>query len=194
MKLVKLSVSQEEIDRHNENLKRCRNDFPDLDFSDDAATEDDIICPYVKLINNKDNQKYLDVEDTLSDFTGLYKSNHNFEYQINKTDHKLRKGAYDFIGDFETEVIKPYGVADNATQVVEYFKDYEKRNNVDLGECVIGLAPIVKEFQPWQDGWRWHKWGNYIGVKKPQHEYIAHEDDSIKTVWCYHIYFVEKEK
>jgi hypothetical protein len=36
--------------------------------------------------------------------------------------------------------------------------------------------------------WRWHKWGEYIGTKNPQHEYLYDEDESIQEVFCYHIY------
>jgi len=36
-------------------------------------------------------------------------------------------------------------------------------------------------------GWRWHKWGEYIGKQTPTTEYLDDEPD-IEQVFCYHIY------
>lgn len=193
MNLIKLQLTEKNIKEYNDNIERCKKEYPDMKFPDIAESADDIFCPYVNVINNEDNKKYLDILDTMENFDGIYKGD-NYHIKIeNHSDYSFRKDPYDYIGTLETEVITPYGVADNATQVVEYFKDFEKRNNIDLGDCVICMHPIVKEFQPDEGGWRWHKWGRYIGVKDPQCEYIKEENDSIKMVWCFHIYFVEKK-
>lgn len=44
-------------------------------------------------------------------------------------------------------------------------------------------------------GWRWHKWGTYIGTLDPQCEYLDDEDfgEDFKYVLCFHLYHV-KEK
>ena len=36
-------------------------------------------------------------------------------------------------------------------------------------------------------GWRWHKWGEYIGEQTPTTEYLD-DEESIETVYTYHIY------
>lgn len=36
-------------------------------------------------------------------------------------------------------------------------------------------------------GWRWHKWGEYIGRHTPTTEYLDDEPE-IDFVYCYHIY------
>ena len=57
---------------------------------------------------------------------------------------------------------------------------------------VIAIVLIIKKFQPEDGGWRWHKWGPYIGVKEPHAEYIFDEGDDIKFVWCFHLYGMEE--
>lgn len=36
-------------------------------------------------------------------------------------------------------------------------------------------------------GWRWHKWGEYIGSHEPQFEYLD-DEEGIDHVYCFHIY------
>jgi hypothetical protein len=36
-------------------------------------------------------------------------------------------------------------------------------------------------------GWRWHKWGPYIGTQEPKCEYI-HDEPEIEEVFTYHVY------
>lgn len=38
-----------------------------------------------------------------------------------------------------------------------------------------------------EGGWRWHKWGPYIGVQNPQCEYL-YDEKNIDVVYTYHIY------
>lgn len=79
----------------------------------------------------------------------------------------------------------PYGVCDEAGQVLERYSEW--LNDPERRFC-ISLTKITKSEEPSSGGWRWHKWGAYIGTKQPQYEYIYDEDDSIKEVYCYHIY------
>lgn len=127
-----------------------------------------------------------DIKDTLKDFNGVYWCN-----QLNVYEDFFNEKIIPLEWTVDRPIIG-YGVADNASQVIKHFKKLEKRYKVDLGDCVIALRPIAKEWQPKDDGWRWHKWGKYIGVKKPQCEYIYDEDDSIKFVWCYELFQVIK--
>lgn len=36
-------------------------------------------------------------------------------------------------------------------------------------------------------GWRWHKWGAYIGNQEPTTEYLD-DEPLIEQVFCYHVY------
>lgn len=87
------------------------------------------------------------------------------------------------------EVLSSYIVCDNIEQALEYWEG--AINNTD-NEFLIAGMPIVKEHEPEHDGWRWHKWGKYIGTQNPKHEYIRDEED-INEVICFNIYWVEKK-
>jgi len=81
--------------------------------------------------------------------------------------------------------INCYGVCDNYKQVVEQEpmlqEDYKDK------EFVVFVTPVRKSEQPETGGWRWHKWGPYIGNQKPQEEYLFNEPE-IEEVFVYHIY------
>lgn len=130
--------------------------------------------------NENEFEKWVDVVDqedyalmytpeTATDFTGIYYT------------HEL---VFEWCNEYEVDRSKPmiYGVADNIGQVLEYLKDYES----EIGKCIININPIYKKDQPEDDGWRWHKWGPYIGNFKPQHEYIYDEKD-IELVLCFEV-------
>lgn len=79
-----------------------------------------------------------------------------------------------------------YGVSDNIAQI----KDYLQREGITDTEdaYVVFVTPIIKEEQPEHSGWRWHKWGEYIGTKTPKHEYIYDEEDDIPFVLVFCVY------
>jgi hypothetical protein len=52
------------------------------------------------------------------------------------------------------------------------------------------LCKISKKDQPYVGGWRWHKWGKYIGDQNPMCEYIADEPE-IDFVYVYNLYKVK---
>lgn len=70
----------------------------------------------------------------------------------------------------------PYGVADSLEQIKEYYKE-----EIDdpVNRYVIHIDGGVfqdKENKGKGGGWRWHKWGPYIGKLEPQYEYLDDED------------------
>lgn len=77
-----------------------------------------------------------------------------------------------------------YGVCDDYKQVLKNYKDLVEDKSRNY---VIGLSTVTRESQPSEGGWRWHKWGNYIGTQNPQHEYL-YDDKHIDKVYCYYIY------
>lgn len=79
-----------------------------------------------------------------------------------------------------------YGVCDNYEQILAHHPEVNDPNK----KFVITLTPIVKANEPSSGGWRWHKWGEYIGTLNPQHEYLYDEDDTIQQVYVYHIYLL----
>lgn len=80
-----------------------------------------------------------------------------------------------------------YGVADNYEQILEY---YSSKVNDPKHNYVILLSEVRKDKQPSEHGWRWHKWGKYIGTQNPQYEYL-YDEENIEKVYCYLICEVE---
>ena len=96
---------------------------------------------------------------------------------------------YQVLNDYTSPLwFDGYGVCDNASQALDYFhnlcnKHSEYMNN---SNCIILLTPIFKEDQPESGGWRWHKWGQYIGKFKPKCEYL-YDEEGIDFVFCFSI-------
>ena len=67
-----------------------------------------------------------------------------------------------------------YGVADNVEQVLEHNKelvDSPEKYVLTYGRVFQDRANAGK-----RDGWRWSKWGEYIGSHNPMCEYLDDED------------------
>jgi len=97
------------------------------------------------------------------------------------------KESYDLFAPTYHKV--QYGVADSVEQIKEYFKEEIADPN---RKYFITATPVWqdKENKGKFDGWRWHKWGEYIGKLNPQCEYLDDEDfgDDFKYVICFHLY------
>jgi hypothetical protein len=129
------------------------------------------------------------------DITGIYMSDLNGHYDI--------EGLTNFNEVDEFELIDKYkffpmsGVSDNASQVKNYLnkiiniylngtsKDvyffegqglFNLIKNEHNYKFILLLTPIINNHDTslW-GGWRWHKWGEYIGKHNPQYEYLDHE-------------------
>ncbi|MGG1671524.1 hypothetical protein ACIFOE_12895 [Paenibacillus sp. NRS-1783] len=120
---------------------------------------------------------------------GIY--NTEFEYNF---DHELTfKGVrikdkynYDPIVDDGERYVEPYGVCDHYEQILNLAPEIINSEK----KYVIGLTLVKKEWEPEDGGWRWHKWGEYIGNQSPQCEYI-YDEPEIEQVYCYYIYEIE---
>jgi hypothetical protein len=75
-----------------------------------------------------------------------------------------------------------YGVCDYPSQVVEQFPKLIS----DPRRFILTFQEVRKSEQPERDGWRWHKWGTYIGSQNSSSEYIADEPD-IELVYIFHV-------
>lgn len=107
---------------------------------------------------------------------------------IGNFDHFLPHGsveAFPKFGDlFREEWRSSYGVCDDPEQVLDQYRvvlaDSSRR-------FVISFMEVRRDEQPQEGGWRWHKWGPYIGTKQPEHEYLFDEDPCIDKVFCFHV-------
>jgi hypothetical protein len=85
--------------------------------------------------------------------------------------------------DFDDPEFNCYGVCDSPTQFLDMYGEMLKK---DSRNCVVSFVCIKKEDQE-EMGWRWHKWGPYIGLQKPTTEYLR-DEPLIKEVYTYHVY------
>lgn len=81
-------------------------------------------------------------------------------------------------GDFNA-----YGVCDHYQQVLDQCPEIVTSER----QFVITLAEMRKEWEDAEGGWRWHKWGAYIGTHDPQCEYL-YDEPVIEAVFCFHVY------
>ena len=107
---------------------------------------------------------------------------------------KLRTGVYE-IGHFGSSnfmcdydhypivTVDSFGVCDSVEQLLESCPELEAPGR----DFVVTVTPVRKADQPAKDGWRWHKWGEYIGTQNTQCEYI-YDEPHIEEVLCFHIY------
>lgn len=81
-----------------------------------------------------------------------------------------------------------YGVADSIEQIKDYFK--EEIDDLNR-KYFIEFTPVFqdKENKGKGGGWRWHKWGEYIGKLDSKCEYLDDEDfgDDFEYVICFHL-------
>ena len=87
---------------------------------------------------------------------------------------------------FEFSSSGSYGVCDGLQNFLDIFNE----ELATIPEKVfVTLTPIHRKQQPEYGGWRWRKWGPYIGNFKRTEEYLFNETE-IDTVWIYHIYVI----
>jgi hypothetical protein len=130
---------------------------------------------------------------------GFYQCNFDFNFSHEEfLEFDIDKGVHNIPYDQCFEVFAPtyhksqYGVADSVEQVKEYFKEEIEDPN---RKYFITATPVFqnKENRGKGGGWRWHKWGEYIGLLNPQCEYLDDEDfgDDFEYVICFHLYEVK---
>lgn len=112
---------------------------------------------------------------------GVYRCSHwNFELEF--------RGYQDFHLDFPElrSGFGCYGVCDSPEQLISLLPE-----EVTAGprQFVVSMVQILKSKTAPEGGWRWHKWGPYIGSQSPTCEYLYDEPD-IDEVWTYSIYEV----
>lgn len=74
-----------------------------------------------------------------------------------------------------------YGVCDDYEQILFRWPSIE----TDPRHFQIWLSEVRREHQSPSGGWRWHKWGPYVGTYDIKNEYLYDED--IEVVYPFHI-------
>jgi hypothetical protein len=89
----------------------------------------------------------------------------------------------------DTYILHEYGVADNAEQILSHYKFLEEDTE---NTYFVSLSPVFREHQPEDGGWRWHKWGQYIGCQKREGYEYLYDEKNIEYVIVYHVYRIKK--
>jgi hypothetical protein len=84
---------------------------------------------------------------------------------------------------YDEDLPQDFGVCDHWAQIIERWPQIVD----DEKHYIIALTKIVRAEEPASGGWRWHKWGMYIGKQEPKYEYI-HDETDIDEVYCFHIF------
>ena len=190
--IVKLKLNDKKVKEYNERIKKCRENYPDIAhyFKEISKLEDKFI-PYIQVFKALDWDKYTIIEaDYRSswDFDGIYvcalNSNHTIEAL---TDYRE-------VRNFNSPIYWcNYGVCDNASQALDYYDSLYKQHEdyMKNKKFIILLSPMFKEDQPKNGGWRWHKWGQYIGKYESKCEYL-YDEEGIDYVYCFTILEIEE--
>lgn len=144
-------------------------------------------------IAKEHNFEYLPQDDkSLKQETGIYQC--AFVFNFSEDEFKeLQKlswtDRYKIFPNFEKAT---YGVADNIEQIKEYYKEEVSDKDKKYAICV---TPVWQELENKGKGggWRWHKWGEYIGKLNPQCEYLDDEDfgEDFEFVLTFTLYAVK---
>jgi hypothetical protein len=123
---------------------------------------------------------------------GIYQENFRFNFTFeeflefkNKSRIPLEQSYNLFSPNFEKV---SFGISDNIEQIKKYYKEEIEDNK---RKFFIACTPVFqdKENKGKGGGWRWHKWGKYIGELNTQFEYLDDEDfgDDFKYVIVFKI-------
>lgn len=151
-----------------------------------------------KVISKENNFTYIpQCDEKLMKYgVGIYEC--NFDFNFSHEEFMEFEGECSISLEQGYRVFAPtyhkaqYGVADSVDQIKEYFKEEIEDPN---RKFFITMTPVFqdKENKGKFGGWRWHKWGEYIGELNPQCEYLDDEDfgDDFEYVICFHLYEVK---
>lgn len=167
--------------------------------------QDQLFKPYTAITQITDKRLILE-DDTRTDFKGCYWGNLNPE---NLIDHA---SAYETYKHWPASSLA-YGVSDNATQVFNHLKQaletYLTKDSThsffirgkrlykflaDNPDAVylIRFYPVFNHHDGKTGGWRWHKWGSYLGKHTPKCQYL-NEEKNIDYVLLWHLYPLKKK-
>lgn len=74
--------------------------------------------------------------------------------------------------------VPSYGVADSVEQFLTKYGQLLRDSPVAFA---VGFTEVKRADEPREGGWRWHKWGEYVGEERPACEYL-HDEPEIESV------------
>lgn len=115
--------------------------------------------------------------DPLRVYRGIYEAHINFEHEIENLLVDRWPAFEDLSTKYDDEQwFNSYGVVDHWTQLPLKLLDKDPR------PLLVYLARHRREDQP-EYGWRWHKWGPYLGVHEgaTDYEYLRDALDVVEV-------------
>lgn len=185
MILREIVAKQDCIDDYNIRCEQMKTEYPEYDWEGrKIETIYDRFQPYVEWV------KYLygymehnGLDWNLIKDKDAYDINYVFVGGLNEHNDLREFTDYKLINDWRQE---DYGVCDNADQVIALYNEHVASGRFNENtEYLIYLTPIFKEYED-RGGWRWHKWGEYIGVQDSVAEYIC-DEPNIDLVYVFYI-------
>lgn len=111
--------------------------------------------------------------------------------------NELRPGIYEvrlsgwssrdrdeWVDDPTVDGVFAFGVCDSVEQLLQRCPSLEAD---PIRQFSVTLLEITRADQPSDGGWRWYKWGEYIGTNQPRHEYL-YDEEGIDRVLCFSIH------
>lgn len=95
--------------------------------------------------------------------------------------------------DGKVWTVHPSGVCDDWEQIFSKMEDRMRPYIESPEPFAVFVYRISRGSQPEQGGWRWKKWGEYIGDRQPQCEYL-HDEPEIDHVFVFGVYHVIPKK
>lgn len=185
IKLITLEDNQEKLKAHNELCEELKISEPSINWEKQKLENiNEEFHRYNSWLEELKNENIKIIKDNNgNDLNNIYVSMLNWQHDLERlTDYKL----VNKYGEWT------YGVCDNASQVLEYCDKQISEGELNKNkEYIIVLTPMLKRHQPKRYGWRWHKWGEYIGIQNPQYEYLA-DEDNIDMVYVFEVKEVER--
>lgn len=85
--------------------------------------------------------------------------------------------------DINSSIRENFGVADNIEQILEHYPELLKSED----NFIVIFSDVYRKYQPESYGFRYEKFGEYIGTQNIQHEFI-YDDKHIDKVIIYEIF------
>ena len=184
--MVKLELNKTKVEDYNKRIRELKEE-EDPDLFDDVTEVNSLNDRFIPYSEITYGGLIVIEDDYRNDYDGIYVCDLNSNYTIEAlTNYKEKK-------NFNSPLYwRNYGVCDNASQVLDYYDSlYEQyKDYMEDKKFIILLTPMIREQQPECGGWRWHKWGQYIGKFESKCEYL-YDEKGIDYVYCFNILEVE---
>ena len=148
---------------------------------DPVFTQDNPIVALLNAISGNSSK----TQEPIQLASGIYEISHfNGESLLDRSQGWAAdfKHQYPTLATIDDDYFGSYGVCDNYQQVL----DKCSMLTTSEREFVLFVTAVHKADQYEEGGWRWHKWGEYIGTQTTTCEYL-YDEPLVDMVYVYHI-------